>query len=79
MKGTVPDHVYRIIHGSSEKSIEDAIQNAVGRASRTLRPDGWFEVVETRGHAIGRPLAQDHPDLRRENDVKLKPLNAWQW
>ncbi len=35
----MPDHVYRIIEvaGSSEKSIEDAIQNAVGRASRTLR------------------------------------------
>src|SRR6267378_366275 len=49
---TMPDHVYRIIEvaGSSEKSIEDAIQNAVGRASRTLRQVGWFEVVETRGH-----------------------------
>ena len=46
------DHVYRIIQvaGSSGKSIEDAIQNAVGRASRTLRQVGWFEVLETRGH-----------------------------
>jgi flavin-binding protein dodecin len=46
----MPDHVYRIIEvaGSSEKSIEDAIQNAVGRASRTLRQVGWFEVVERR-------------------------------
>src|ERR1700719_3015243 len=42
---TMPDHVYRIIEvaGSSEKSIEDAIQNAVGRASRTLRQVGWVE------------------------------------
>ena len=48
----MPDHVYRIIEvaGSSEKSIEDAIQNAVGRAARTLRQVGWFEVVQTRGH-----------------------------
>ena len=48
----MPDHVYRIIEvaGSSEKSIEDAIQNAVGRASRTLRQVGWFEVLQTRGH-----------------------------
>ena len=30
--------------------IEDAIQNAVGRAASTLRQVGWFEVVETRGH-----------------------------
>jgi len=48
----MPDHVYRIMEvaGSSEKSIEDAIQAAVGRASRTLRQVGWFEVVQTRGH-----------------------------
>ena len=42
----MPDnHVYRIIQvaGSSGNSIEDAIQNAVGRASRKLRQVGWFE------------------------------------
>jgi dodecin len=48
----MPDHVYRIIEvaGSSETSIDDAIRNAVARASRTLRQVGWFEVKETRGH-----------------------------
>ena len=47
----MPDHVYRIIEvaGSSEKTIEDAIQNAVARASRTLRGISWFEVLQTRG------------------------------
>jgi flavin-binding protein dodecin len=47
----MPDHVYRIIEvaGSSPTSIEDAIQNAVGRAARTLRQVGWFEVLQTRG------------------------------
>jgi flavin-binding protein dodecin len=55
----MPDHVYRIIEvaGSSEKSIEDAIQNAVGRASRTLRQVGWFEVVQTRGHVDAGKIA----------------------
>jgi dodecin len=48
---SMPDHVYRIIEvaGSSDKSIEDAIQSAVGRASRTLRGISWFEVLQTRG------------------------------
>jgi dodecin len=46
------DHVYRVIQivGSSEKSIDDAIHMAIGRASKTLRDLRWFEVVETRGH-----------------------------
>lgn len=46
------DHVYKIIElvGSSEKSIEDAIQNAVTRARTTIRDMRWLEVVQTRGH-----------------------------
>jgi flavin-binding protein dodecin len=48
----VDDHIYRIIQivGSSDKSVDDAIQRAVARASQTLRNLRWFEVVETRGH-----------------------------
>ena len=46
------DHVYRVIEiaGSSSKSMEDAIQTAVTRASKTLRNLRWFEVVRTSGH-----------------------------
>jgi dodecin len=46
------DHVYKILElvGSSEKSIDDAIQNAITRASKTIRDMKWFEVVQTRGH-----------------------------
>ena len=46
------DHVYKILDlvGSSEKGIEDAIQNAITRASKTVRSMKWFEVVQTRGH-----------------------------
>lgn len=48
----VEDHVYKMIElaGSSESSIEDAIQNAVTRAAKTLHDLRWFQVVETRGH-----------------------------
>lgn len=46
------DHVYRVIEitGSSPNGIEDAIQAAVARASKTLRHLRWFEVIQTRGH-----------------------------
>jgi hypothetical protein len=45
-------HVYRVIQvvGSSEQSSDDAIRQAIARASKTLRDLRWFEVVETRGH-----------------------------
>ena len=46
------DHIYKVIElvGSSEKSIEDAIETAVARASQTLKNLRWCEVVQTRGH-----------------------------
>ena len=46
------EHVYKIIEiaGSSETSIDDAIQRAVARAAQTLKHLRWFEVVQTRGH-----------------------------
>ena len=49
------DHVYRVIEitGSSQKSIEDAIQTAVTRAAKTLRNLRWFEVKDMRGHIDG--------------------------
>jgi flavin-binding protein dodecin len=52
MEDAMDDHVYRIIElsGSSQTSIEDAINNAVNRASKTLRQLRWFEVLQTRGH-----------------------------
>ena len=46
------DHIYKLIEltGSSTTSIEDAIQNAVARSSKTVRNMRWLQVVETRGH-----------------------------
>ena len=48
------DAVYRKVEvvGSSQKSIEDAIEGAIARASSTLRNVEWFEVQETRGHVV---------------------------
>lgn len=46
------DNVYKVVQivGSSSKSTDDAIDNAIKKASDTLRNLDWFEVVETRGH-----------------------------
>ncbi|MEI6280233.1 MAG: dodecin [Verrucomicrobiae bacterium] len=45
------NHIYKKIElvGSSPNSIEEAVQNAVAKASQSLRNLRWFEVVETRG------------------------------
>jgi flavin-binding protein dodecin len=53
------DHVYKIIEvvGSSEAGIDDAIRNAVSKASKTLNHLDWFEVVETRGHIANGKVA----------------------
>ena len=45
------NHTYKLVElaGSSNTSIEDAVQSALARASKTLRGIKWFQVVETRG------------------------------
>jgi flavin-binding protein dodecin len=46
------DPVYKVVNivGTSEQSISKAIDNAVAKASGTLRHLGWFEVGEIRGN-----------------------------
>jgi flavin-binding protein dodecin len=48
------DPVYKIIDltGTSTKSIEDAVTNAIHSANQTIKHMSWFEVVETRGNII---------------------------
>jgi flavin-binding protein dodecin len=45
------DTVYKKINitGTSTTSVEDAVQNAVNKASETVRNLRWFEVKEVRG------------------------------
>lgn len=44
-------NVYKVVElvGSSQNSIEEAIENAIKKASESLRKMRWFEVDETRG------------------------------
>ncbi|MGB3796094.1 MAG: dodecin [Alteraurantiacibacter sp.] len=45
------NHVAKIIEvvGTSDKSVEDAIQGAISRASETIEELQWFQVTELRG------------------------------
>jgi len=46
------DRVYKSIEltGSSTKSVDDAVRQAIERASKTLHGLRWFEVSDVRGH-----------------------------
>jgi flavin-binding protein dodecin len=46
------DHVYKHIEltGSSAESIEQAVRNAIERASSTIDNMRWLQVRDTRGH-----------------------------
>jgi len=46
------NHVYKSIEltGSSQTSIEDAVNNAINKAAKTVRNMRWFVITETRGH-----------------------------
>jgi flavin-binding protein dodecin len=47
----MPDKTYKIIElvGVSEESIQQAIRNAITRASKSLKGLDWFEMTEVRG------------------------------
>ncbi|HEX9625854.1 MAG TPA: dodecin [Acidiferrobacterales bacterium] len=60
------NHVYKVIElvGSSTKGTDDAIQNAVARAAKTLKNLDWFEVLETRGHLADGKIAHFQVKLK---------------
>ena len=52
-------HIYKKIEvvGSSPISIEEAVQNAVAKASESIRNIRWVELVETRCHVEEQKIA----------------------
>ena len=59
-------HTYKMIElvGSSTNSTDEAIHNAIARASKTLRHMDWFEVIETRGHLADGKVAHFQVKLK---------------
>ena len=48
------NHIYKKLElvGSSRESIEQAVNNAVAKANKTIRNMRWVEVGEIRGHLV---------------------------
>ncbi|MBE2203092.1 MAG: dodecin domain-containing protein [Chthoniobacterales bacterium] len=53
------DHIYKKIElvGTSPVGVEEAVQNAVAKAARSIRNMRWFEVIDTRGHIENNRVA----------------------
>ena len=60
------DHVYKVIElvGSSTKGTDDAMQNAINKASKTLENLDWFEVIESRGRIENGKISQFQVKLK---------------
>jgi flavin-binding protein dodecin len=54
------EHTYRLseIVGTSNESLQQAIQNGLERASRTVRNLDWFQVTEIRGTVVEGQVGQ---------------------
>ena len=53
------EHVYKSVEltGSSKTGADDAVRNAIARASKTLHNMRWFEVTQVRGHLENGAIA----------------------
>jgi flavin-binding protein dodecin len=60
------ENVYKIVElvGTSKRGTDQAIANAISRASKTLRRIDWFEVKEVRGHVEDGKVAHTQVVLK---------------
>lgn len=59
-------HTYKVIElvGSSTIGTDDAINNAIAKAAKTVKHLNWFEVIETRGHIVDDKVAHYQVTLK---------------
>jgi flavin-binding protein dodecin len=58
--------IYKVVEivGTSETSISKAIENAIAKASGSLRHLGWFEVMQMRGNIADGKVHQYQVTLK---------------
>ena len=56
----MPNNIYKHIEltGTSSTSIEEAVQSAIARASKSVRNIRWMQITETRGHIENGKVVQ---------------------
>ena len=54
------NHTYKLIEltGTSQKSMDDAIKNAIEKASKTVHDLRWFRVTESSGRIENGKVTQ---------------------
>ncbi|MGC1816666.1 MAG: dodecin [Casimicrobiaceae bacterium] len=59
-------HTYKLVElvGSSPSSSDDAISNAISKASATIKHIDWYQVIESRGHVIDGKIAHYQVTLK---------------
>jgi flavin-binding protein dodecin len=52
-------HTYKLIElvGTSPSSTDEAIRNAIEKASATVKHIDWYQVIESRGHVENGRIA----------------------
>jgi dodecin len=59
-------HTYKLVElvGSSPNGSDEAIRNAIQKASSTIKHIDWFQVIETRGHVLNGRVAHFQVTLK---------------
>jgi flavin-binding protein dodecin len=59
-------HTYKLVElvGSSPNGSDEAIRNAIQKASSTIQHIDWFQVSETRGHVQNGRVAHFQVTLK---------------
>lgn len=62
----MPGHTYKLIElvGTSATSTDEAIRNAIQKASVTIKHIDWFQVIESRGHVENGRIAHYQVSLK---------------
>jgi flavin-binding protein dodecin len=60
------DRTFKLVElvGSSDQSIQQAVRNAIKRASVSLKGISWFEVTQIRGHVADGDVSQFQVTLK---------------